>query len=112
MGKNKKTRKGVMYSTNHDFDYEYENEEQETLVNNDQQLKVCIDKHRAGKVAVVIKNFIGTTEDLKILGKTIKSKCGVGGSAKNGEIIIQGDIRDKVMEILKKEGYNYKRVGG
>lgn len=112
MGENKKTRKGVMYSTNPDFDYEYENEEQETLVNNDQQLKVCIDKHRAGKVAVVIKNFIGTTEDLKILGKTIKSKCGVGGSAKNGEIIIQGDIRDKVMEILKKEGYNYKRVGG
>ena len=112
MGGNKKNRKGVMYSTNPDFDYEYENEEQETLVNNEQQLKVCIDKHRAGKVAVVIKNFIGTTEDLKTLGKTLKSKCGVGGSAKNGEIIIQGNVRGKVMEILKKEGYNYKRVGG
>ena len=112
MGENKKNRKGVMYSTNPDFDYEYENEEQETLVNNEQQLKVCIDKHRAGKVAVVIKNFIGTTEDLKTLGKTLKSKCGVGGSAKNGEIIIQGNVRGKVMEILKKEGYNYKRVGG
>ncbi|MDP7567335.1 MAG: translation initiation factor [Flavobacteriales bacterium] len=112
MGKNKKNRKGVMYSTNPDFDYEYENEEQETLVNNEQQLKVCIDKHRAGKVAVIIKDFIGTTEDLKTLGKTLKSKCGVGGSAKNGEIIIQGNVRDKVMEILKKEGYNYKRVGG
>ena len=112
MGENKKNRKGVMYSTNPDFDYEYENEEQETLVNNEQQLKVCIDKHRAGKVAVVIKDFIGTTEDLKTLGKTLKSKCGVGGSAKNGEIIIQGNVRDKVMEILKKEGYNYKRVGG
>ena len=112
MGRNKKTRKGVMYSTNPDFDYEYKNEEQETLVNNEQQLKVCVDKHRAGKVAVIIKDFIGTTEDLKTLGKTLKSKCGVGGSAKNGEIIIQGNVRDKVMEILKKEGYNYKRVGG
>jgi translation initiation factor 1 len=112
MGENKKNRKGVMYSTNPDFDYEYKNEEQETLVNNEQQLKVCIDKHRAGKVAVIIKDFIGTTEDLKTLGKTLKSKCGVGGSAKNGEIIIQGNVRDKVMEILKKEGYNYKRVGG
>ncbi len=112
MGGNKKNRKGVMYSTNPDFDYKYKNEEQETLVNNEQQLKVCIDKHRAGKVAVIIKDFIGTTEDLKTLGKTLKSKCGVGGSAKNGEIIIQGNVRDKVMEILKKEGYNYKRVGG
>ena len=112
MGGNKKNRKGVMYSTNPDFDCEYKNEEQETLVNNEQQLKVCIDKHRAGKVAVIIKDFIGTTEDLKTLGKTLKSKCGVGGSAKNGEIIIQGNVRDKVMEILKKEGYNYKRVGG
>lgn len=112
MLKNKKNRKGVMYSTKPDFDYEYENEEQETLVNNEQQLKVCIDKHRAGKVVVIIKGFIGTTEDLKTLGKALKSKCGVGGSAKNGEIIIQGNLRDKVMEILKKEGYNYKRVGG
>ena len=112
MGGNKKNRKGVMYSTNPDFDYEYEHEEQETLVNDKQQLKVCIDKHRAGKVAVVIKDFIGTVEDLKTLGKTLKSKCGVGGSTKNGEIIIQGNVRDKVMEILKKEGYNYKRVGG
>jgi len=112
MGGNKKNRKGVMYSTNPDFDYEYENKEQNTVVNNEQQLKVCIDKHRAGKVAVIIKDFIGTTDDLKSLGKMLKAKCGVGGSAKNGEIIIQGNLRDKVMEILKKEGYNYKRVGG
>jgi len=112
MGGNKKNRKGVMYSTNPDFDYEYENKEQNTVVNNEQQLKVCIDKHRAGKVAVIIKDFIGTTDDLKSLGKILKAKCGVGGAAKNGEIIIQGNVRDKVMEILKKEGYNYKRVGG
>ena len=112
MGKNKKNRKGVMYSTNPDFEYEYENQEMKTLANTNQHLKVCIDKHRAGKIAVIIKEFEGTTEDLKTLSKLLKTKCGVGGSAKKGEIIIQGDVRDKVMEILHKEGYNYKRSGG
>ena len=112
MDKNKKNRKGVMYSTNPDFKFEYENEKLDTLANNQQNLKVCIDKHRAGKIAVIIKDFVGTADDLKALGKILKAKCGVGGSAKNGEIIIQGDLRDKVMDILAKEGYNYKRVGG
>ncbi len=112
MDKKGKKREGIMYSTNPNFEYEYENDKLETLSNNQQNLKVCIDKHRAGKIAVIIKEFIGTTEDLKSLGKLLKSKCGVGGSVKNGEIIIQGNIRDKVMEILKKEGYNYIRVGG
>jgi len=112
MAKKGKNRKGVMYSTNPDFEYEYENKELETLPNNEQNLKVYIDKHRAGKIAVIIKEFIGTTDDLKSLGKLLKSKCGVGGSTKNGKIIIQGNIRDKIMEILEKEGYNYKRVGG
>jgi|TARA_B100000768_G_C10974540_1_gene247166 translation initiation factor 1 len=112
MDKKGKNKKGVMYSTNPDFEYEYENEEMETLPNKEQHLKVCIDKHRAGKIAVIIKDFVGTTDDLKDLGKRLKSKCGVGGSAKNGEIIIQGNVRDKVMELLQKEGFNYKRVGG
>ena len=112
MDKKGKNRKGIMYSTNPDFEYKYENEELETLTNNKQNLKVCIDKHRAGKIAVIIKDFVGSAEDLKALGKLLKTKCGVGGSAKNGEIIIQGDVRDKVMEILEKEGYNYLRVGG
>lgn len=112
MDKNKKNRKGVMYSTNPDFEFEYENEKIDTLANNQQNLKVCIDKHRAGKIVIIIKGFVGNTNDLKELGKTLKAKCGVGGSAKNGEIIIQGDLRDKVMDILAKEGYNYKRVGG
>ena len=112
MDKKGKNRKGVMYSTNPDFEYEFEEEEVETLPNNEQHLKVCIDKHRAGKIAVIIKDFVGTPEDLKSLGKMLKSKCGVGGSAKNGEIIIQGNVREKVMELLEKEGYNYKRVGG
>ena len=112
MYKNKKNRKGIMYSTNPDFEFEYENEKMDTLANNQQNLKVCIDKHRAGKIVVIIKNFVGTADDLKTLCKILKAKCGVGGSAKNGEIIIQGDLRDKVMHILTKEGYNYKRVGG
>ena len=112
MDKKIKNKKGVMYSTNPDFEYEYENKEMETLPNNEQHLKVCIDKHRAGKIAVIIKDFVGTMDDLKDLGKRLKSKCGVGGSAKNGEIIIQGNLRDKVMELLQKEGFNYKRVGG
>jgi translation initiation factor 1 len=112
MVKNKKNRKGVMYSTNPNFKFEYENQGMKTLTNTNQHLKVCIDKHRAGKIAVIIKDFVGTKDDLNALGKLLKTKCGVGGSAKNGEIIIQGDVRDKVMEILSKEGYNYKRVGG
>ena len=112
MRKNKKNRKGIMYSTNPDFEYEYENQEMETLPASKQNLKVCIDKHRAGKVAVIIKDFLGTTDDLKKLGKLLKTKCGVGGSTKNGEVIIQGNMREKVMEILQKEGFHYKRVGG
>ena len=112
MGKNKKNRKGILYSTNPDFEYEYENQEKDTLLSSKQMLQVCIDKHRAGKIVVIIKDFEGTTDDLKKLGKLLKTKCGVGGSAKNGEIIIQGNVREKVMEILQKEGFRYKRIGG
>jgi len=112
MKKNKNNRKGMIYSTNPNFEFEYDNEEMDTLENNQQNIKVCIDKHRAGKIAVILKGFVGNTDDLKALSKILKARCGVGGSTKNGEIIIQGDIRDKVMDILAKEGYNYKRVGG
>lgn len=112
MGKKKKNRIGVMYSTNADFEFEQEQEEK-TLAADEQQLEVWIDrKHRGGKTATLVKGFVGEETDLKALGKLLKSKCGVGGSAKDGEIIIQGNVRDKVMEILDKEGYNYKRVGG
>tara|TARA_B100000767_G_scaffold210463_1_gene197525 strand:+ start:3001 stop:3336 length:336 start_codon:yes stop_codon:yes gene_type:complete len=111
MKKNKK-KIGIMYSTNSNYEYKYENEEAITLKNNDQNLKVCIEKHRAGKISVIVKGFIGNSNDLKALGKKLKEKCGVGGSTKNGLIIIQGNIRDKVITILAKEGYNYKRVGG
>ena len=108
----KKKKKGVMYSTNPNFKFEYENDQKKTLLPQEQNLKVCIDKHRAGKIAVIIKDFIGSTDNLNSLSKILKVKCGVGGTAKNGEIIIQGNVRDKVMGILEEEGYNYKRVGG
>lgn len=112
MAKKKKNRIGVMYSTNPDFEFEHEQEEC-TLPPKEQKLEVWIDrKQRGGKTATLVKGFVGEEADLKALGKLLKSKCGVGGSAKNGEIIIQGDVRNKVMEILAKEGYNYKRVGG
>lgn len=114
MGKRgKKDRLGTVYSTDESFDYEYDDFEEETLPVEEQQLKAYIEKKgRGGKSAVVIKNFIGTTDDLNDLCKLLKQKCGVGGSAKDGEIIIQGDNRKKVIEILEKEGYSVKRVGG
>lgn len=113
MGKNK-NKKNVVYSTNPDFEYEYDGEDEvETLPPSDQLLYVSIDrKQRGGKSVVLVEGFVGTEEDLKDLGKLLKSKCGVGGSAKDGEITVQGDNRDKVIEILEKEGYNTKRKGG
>ena len=112
MLKNKKNKKGIMYSTNPNFEFEFENENIESISNKMQLLKVCIDKHRAGKIAIIIKEFVGSSSDLILLCKLLKKKCGVGGSAKNGEIIIQGNIRDQVIQILTKEGYKSKRVGG
>lgn len=112
--KGNKNRIGVVYSTADDFDYKHDNgEQEETLPNDEQRLEVHIEKKgRGGKTAVIIRGFVGSDEDLQQLAKQLKSKCGVGGSAKDGEIIIQGDKRDKVLEILKQEGYQTKRVGG
>ena len=112
--KNKKHRDGIVYSTNPDYEYEYDDPiEEETLEPSDQLLKIHLEKkHRGGKTVSLIKGFVGTTDDLNTLGKFLKSKCGTGGSVKDGEIIIQGDCRDKIMNILDKEGYKYKRVGG
>ena len=102
-----KDRLNVVYSTNPQFSYETEDETQEeTLPKDKQNLRVNIEKkNRGGKVVTVITGFIGSDDDLKELGKLLKSKCGVGGSTKDGEILIQGELRVKVIELLKKEGY-------
>ncbi|MGY6647305.1 translation initiation factor [Wenyingzhuangia sp. IMCC45574] len=101
------------YSTNENYEFDDGSSEIETLPNNQQQLEAIFsNKGRGGKTVTVIRGFIGTDEDLKALGKLLKNKCGVGGSIKDGEIIIQGKHRDKIMEILKKDGYKVKRVGG
>ena len=97
-----------MYSTNSNFEYEYESEE-ETLAIDNQRLEVWIDKKIEVAKFTIVKGFVGQESDLKDLGKALKSACGVGGSTKNGEIIIQGNIRDKVMELLQKKGYHCKR---
>lgn len=110
----KKKFTNVVYSTNPNFQFETEEEETvDTLPKNQQKLYVSIDKkQRAGKEVTLIEGFIGSEDDLKDLGKTLKSKCGVGGTVKDGEIIIQGNFRDKVMDLLVKEGYQVKRKGG
>ena len=105
----KKLRAATVYSTNPDFKFESEEEVQETLLNEKQQLIISTDKkQRKGKTVTLIENFIGKTEDLEVLAKLLKTKCGVGGSAKDGEIVIQGDFKIKVKEILEKEGYKVK----
>lgn len=114
MAKQKKERINVVYSTNPDYGYEFDEEEElDTLPNNQQKLYVSIDKkQRGGKVVTLIEGFVGAEDDLKELGKTLKSKCGVGGSAKDGEILIQGDFRDKIVTLLQADGYQVKRKGG
>ncbi|RHJ90790.1 translation initiation factor [Parabacteroides bouchesdurhonensis] len=107
-----KNRLGVMYSTNPDFQYNTDEEdEKETLEKEKQQLRISLDKrNRAGKAVTLITGFVGSAEDLAVLGKFLKVKCGVGGSAKEGEIVIQGDLRNKVLDILQKEGYTKSRI--
>lgn len=107
-----KSRLGVVYSTNPDFQYETEAPapEAETLPPQKQRLTVRIDRRaRAGKQVTLVEGFVGRSEDLAALAKTLKTKCGVGGTAKDGEITIQGDLRDKVVALLKEMGYNAKR---
>jgi len=109
----KSNNKSFSYSTNPDYEPEYESNEDAYLDPNEQTLEVHIEKkHRGGKVATLVKGYIGSSDDLKDLSKKLKSACGVGGSVKDGEILIQGEKREKVMEVLKKEGFQVKRVGG
>lgn len=102
-----KSRLNVVYSTNPEFKYETDDcQEEETLPKNQQKLRVQIEKHgRGGKTATIIRGFIGTESDIKELAKLLKMKCGVGGSCKDDEIIIQGNLKEKIISILQKEGY-------
>jgi len=103
---------GMVFSTNTDFEFD-NSTDNEQLANNEQYLEAHFsNKGRGGKTVTVIKGFEGSNEELKVLAKLLKAKCGVGGSVKEGDIIIQGKFRDKIIEILKKENYNVKRVGG
>lgn len=113
MGK-KNNRIGVVYSTDPDHSYQYEQKESaETLPPAQQRLRVWIDrKQRKGKEVTLITDFVGNDDDLKSLGKILKTKCGVGGSAKDGEIIVQGNHRDKVVALLQELGYQAKKAGG
>ena len=110
----KKKRIDIVYSTNPNFGYDDgEEEEEETLEPNQQDLRVLVDrKQRKGKEVTLVTGFVGTEEDLKDLGKSIKQKCGVGGAVKNGEIMIQGNVVKKVLDILHKSGYKAKQSGG
>lgn len=107
MSNKNKNRGTILYSTDPDFVYEDELEEEvETLPKEKQKLRISLDKkQRNGKKVTLVANFVGTEEDLTALGKTLKTQCGVGGSVKDGELLIQGDFREKVLEILHKLGY-------
>ena len=103
-----KERLNVVYSTNPDFNYEQEEEEEETATpdKKQQKLRVSIEKKgRGGKTVTLVNGFIGSEDDRKELGKLLKTKCSVGGSVKDGEIIIQGEFKQRVIELLKAEGY-------
>ncbi len=109
------SKKNIVYSTNKNFEYEDDfDEEMETLSPEEQKLKVMIDrKQRKGKSVTLITGFVGADNDLQNLGKILKQKCGVGGSAKDGEILIQGEHKDKIFDLLLKMNYKQtKKVGG
>lgn len=114
MSNKNKNINGVVFSTDTSFNYDFEKEESaNTLPNEKQNLKIFLDKkNRAGKVVTAINGFIGTDDDLNTLGSTLKKLCGVGGSVKDGEILIQGEFRDKILAHLIKLGYKAKKAGG
>ncbi|MBS1545529.1 MAG: translation initiation factor [Bacteroidetes bacterium] len=110
---NWKKREGVVFSTDPDFNYQHARlEEQATLPSAQQQLRVSLDRSgRAGKTVTLVTGFVGASADLEALSKMLKTRCGTGGSVKDGEILIQGDVRDKVLSILTSAGYKAKKSG-
>ncbi|MBS1566057.1 MAG: translation initiation factor [Bacteroidetes bacterium] len=110
--KNKPDTRGFVFSTDPNFSFEPEQEQQDTLAPGQQKLRVRLEtKHRAGKTVTAVTGFVGTGEDREELGKKLKNHCGTGGSAKDGEIIVQGDHRDKVLQWLLKNGYTLSKKG-
>ncbi len=109
-----KSRLGMVYSTNPDFEYtDSSDDESQSLAPASQNLRVWLDKkQRGGKVVTIVKGFVGSESELKELARELKTKCGVGGAAKDGEIIVQGDHRERVVDILIKSGYRCKKAGG
>jgi len=114
MKADKNQRQGVVYSTNPEFAYQTNAQgEAATLPPNQQQLRVQLDKkQRGGKQVTLVTGFVGTDDDLQALGKLLKTKCGAGGGAKDGEVLVQGDFRDKVLAVLVQAGYKAKKAGG
>ena len=113
--KRKQKYSGVVYSTDESFEYQSDEPAaaEETLPRNQQRLRVMLDKKmRGGKRVTLVNGVVGTLDDLEALGKWLKQRCGVGGSVKDGEIIIQGDFRERVLQLLIDEGYPAKRAGG
>lgn len=112
--KKKQRYDGIVYSTDEAFVYQASDDvDTETLPNHKQQLRVMLDrKMRGGKTVTLVTGFIGASDDLEALGKKLKQKCGVGGSVKDGEIIVQGDFRQRILQMLNDDGYRVKLVGG
>ena len=113
MSKRSKKHRNTVYSTNPSFgNSDGEEESSETLNPSEQNLRIWLERNKGGKVTTVIREFVGSEEDLKDLAKTLKGLCGVGGTAKNAEILLQGDHRDKVLAYLTKNGFGAKKAGG
>lgn len=114
MAKNKQpTRGNIVYSTNPDADFSIPDQQEETVPPKQQNLRILLSKKgRGGKTATLVTGFQGKDADREELGKALKSRCGVGGTVKDGEILIQGDHRDKILEYLLREGYKAKKSGG